>query len=497
MPRISLGRTLAVAGVLFAWSVCALGADVTSVKVTNTSSSAVSNVPVTFGQVFEPGDVPAGAVIGGRLGSTNLNLQVDKKATHRDGSLRHAVITAQIPSLAANATQTLTLINSGSAPGGGAITTSALLGTTFDATVNLSIGGTAYTASARSLLQSGTPTTWLAGPLATEWVLSAPVRTSSGTAHPHLQARFYVRAYQGLQSVRVDVVVENAWAREAGPRNYGYNAAITVAGRGTVFSESAVTHYRQSRWRRTVWWGTTPVADVTHDGDYLARTRAVPNYDPRIQIPSGQLDTFTSEFNANAKLMGIGNLNPYMPSPSGFNAIGPLPAWAAAYLISGDLRAKRVVVGYGTQAGAWPMHYREKSTDQPISIDTFPSASVLGGGFFPACGGDCNSPYTPEASHHPSLAFLPYLLTGDYYLMEETAFWGNWVLFYGESSRHGGSQGLVTWDQVRGQAWSLRTLVQAAYLLPDNHPLKSYFNAKLQNNINYFIDNWVDSNPLG
>ncbi|MGH8432337.1 MAG: hypothetical protein ACREUF_18245, partial [Solimonas sp.] len=187
----------------------------------------------------------------------------------------------------------------------------------------------------------------------------------------------------------------------------------------------------------------------------------------------------------------------HMPSPGGRNAIGPLPAWAAAYLISEDVRAKRVVVGYGTQAGAWPMHYRDKSTDQPISIDSYPNASILGGGFFPACGGTCSSPYTPEASHHPSLSYLPYLLTGDHYLMEELAFWSNWVLLYGEQSKHGGSQGLVIWDQVRGQAWSMRTLAHAAYLMPDNHPLKQYFNAKLQNNIRYYVDNWVDTNPLG
>jgi hypothetical protein len=475
----------------------ALAADLTTAQIISTSASAQSDVPVTFGQVFKPGDVPVGATVGGRVGGNAVNLQVDKKATHRDGSLRHAVITAVVPSLAANGSQPLTLNNTGTAPGGGPIALIALLATSFDTTVSLNIGGTVYTASARDLLSSGTPATWLSGPLATEWLVNAPVRAGA-TSHPHLQARFNVRAYQGLGAVRVEVVVENAWAREAGPRNYTYNATIDVAGRGTAFSENNVEHYRQSRWRRVVWWGTTPAADVTHDGNYLAATRAVPNYDPSVQIASYQLDTFLSEFNANSGLMGIGNLQPYMPSPGGRNAIGPLPAWAAAYIMSDDRRAKRVVVGYGEQGGAWPMHYREKATDQPISIDTFPNATIIGDtNFFPACGGTCTSPYTPEASHHPSIAYLPYLLTGDYYLMEELAFWSNWVLFYGPADRHGGALGLVTWDQVRGQAWALRTLAHGAYLLPDAHPMKLYLNTKLLNNINYFITNWVDSNPLG
>jgi hypothetical protein len=476
---------------------CAVGADLTTARVISSSGSAQSNVPVTFGQVFKPGDVLANATVGGRIGGTDIALQVDKKATHRDGSLRHAVITAVIPSLAANGTQTLTLNNTGSAPGGGAIALSSLLATSFDTGVSLNIGGTVYSASARELLSSGTPATWLTGPLATEWLVSGPVRSGS-TAHPHLQARFYVRAYQGLGAVRVEVVVENNWARETGPRNYTYNASIDVAGRGAVFTENNVEHYRQSRWRRIAWWGTTPAVDVAHDGNYLAATRAVPNYDPRITMSTFQLDTFVSEFNANSGLMGIGNLQPYMPSPGGRNAIGPLPAWAAAYIISDDLRSKRVVVGYGQQGGAWPMHYRDKPTDLPLSIDTYPNATVIGDtNFFPACGGTCTSPYTPEASHHPSIAYLPYLITGDYYLMEELAFWSNWVLFYGPADRHGGAQGLVVWDQVRGQAWALRTLAQGAYLLPDAYPMKAYFNQKLLNNINYFISNWVDSNPLG
>jgi len=491
-----LAARLGVAPLVLMLGAQAIAADVTSVQVLSTTSAAQSNVAVTFGQVFKAGDVPASAVIGARLGANAIDVQVDKKATHRDGSLRHALITAIVPSMAGNSNQTLTLTNSGTAPSGAAVSLGALLATSFDATVNLNIGGTVYSASARSLLSSGTPATWVSGPLATEWLVSGPVR-SGATAHPHLQARFYVRAYQGLQSVRVDAVVENAWALETGPRNYAYIATVDIAGRGTVFTE-ATTHYRQSRWRRTSWWGTTPSADVTHTGAYLSATKAVPAYDPRVQVAGFQLDTNVLEFNANSGLMGIGNLQPYMPSPGGRNAIGPLPAWAVAYITNNDIRAKRVVMGYGTQGGAWPMHYRDKATDHPLSIDTYPNATIIGDtNFFPACGGDCSSPYTPEASHHPSIAYLPYLISGDYYLMEEMAFWGNWVLFYGPADRHGGALGLVTWDQVRGQAWALRTLAHAAYIVPDAHPMKAYFNQKLQNNITYFIDNWVDSNPLG
>ncbi len=497
----SLRRVVAGLGLTLLAAAPALAGDVTSATIVNPSSTAQISVPVTFGQVFKPGDVPAGAIIGARAGSTTIPVQVDKKTAHADGSLHHGVVTVLLPALAGSASQVVTLTNSGSAPGGTAPTVAALLGTSFDTTINLDIGGTAYTASARALLQSGTPGTWLSGNLVTEWLLSAPLRTASGAAHPHLQARFHVRAYQGLQRVRVEAVVENIWAFEPGPRNYTYNANIGVAGRGTVFSESNVTHYRQSRWRRVVWWGAQPAFSVKHDRAYLMATRAVPTYDTRVQITGGALDGWVSGLGANPKLMSIGALEANMPSPGGRFEIAPLPAFQAGYLLSQDDRARRVTIGYGEQAGAWPMHYRDKATGQPVSIDTYPNATILGGsgifGNFPACGGSCSTNLLPEASHHPSLAYLPYLMTGDYYLMEETLFWGNWVTFYGEAGRHGGSQGLLVWDQVRGQAWMLRTLAQAAYAAPDSHPLKSYLVNKLQNNITYYRNTWVNSNPLG
>jgi len=489
-------------GALIAMSVAfgAQAADVTSVTVVSTSGSSQSSVPVTFGQVFKPGDVPANAVIGARSGSSAIALQVDKKATHPDGSLRHAVLSLVMPSMGANASQVLTLNNTGTAPSGSAIAAASLLATSFDTTINLDIGGTTYSASARELL-AGSPATWLAGPLATEFLLSGPVKTTAGVSHPHLQARFHVRAYQGLQSVRIEAVLENNWAFESGPRNYTYNVTVNVAGRGAVYTQSSVNHYRQSRWRRIVWWGTVPAYSVKHDSAYLMATRAVPSYDTRVQITSAALNSWVSGLGTNPGVMSIGALEANMPSPGGRFEIAPLPAFQAGYILSQDDRARRVTIGYGEQAGAWPMHYRDKATDNAISIDTYPNATILGGsgiyGNFPACGGTCSTNLLPEASHHPSLVYVPYLITGDYYLMEELVFWGNWVLFYGESGRHGGSQGLLVWDQVRGQAWMLRTLAEAAYATPDAHPLKNYLKQKLQNNITYYRNNWVDSNPLG
>jgi hypothetical protein len=499
--RLSSTSNFALATLLFIATGCGAArtaeAAVTDVRAVSLSSSAQTDVPLTFGQVFKSGDVPGSVSLVARLpNGTQVPAQLDRKTAYADGSTKHGVVTVMLPSLGANASQVVNL-DLGTATSGAAITLNDLLATNFDATVTLNVGGTNYSASARTLLQLPTRTTWLSGPVASEWVVTGPVRTSAGVAHTHLQAQFAVRAYRGLRQVRVSVAVENILARVPGPQRYTYDLTVSVQGKGTVLTRSAVPHYNQSRWRRVFWWGPDGLADVRHNSSYLMATRAVPTYDSRISMSGGTLDQIRSAFRSNSDLMDIGDLNASMPAGGGRGEIAPIPLWAAAYVITSDLRAKESTVGHGDQAGAWPMHYRDEVTGRPISLDTYPNLSILGGTGFPGCGGNCSTPYEPEVAHHPTLAYVPYLITGDYYLMEEMQFWANWVMFYGESNRHGGAEGLVVWDGIRGQAWAMRTLAQAAYATPDNHPLKSYFNAKLQNNLDFYNTTWLNSNPLG
>jgi hypothetical protein len=448
--------------------------------------------------VFASGHIPSGATLVARTAGTSpvtVPLQVNAKATHADGSLRHAVLTARVPSIPANGTQAIELVSSSATPAGGQVLLNDLLATSFDAVVSLNVGGTVYQASARQMLQTGPVKTWLSGSMVSEWHVSGPASTTGGTAHPRLNVRFNIRAYAGLDSVRVDAIVENAWARETGPRNETYNATVTVDGKGTVFSQNNVTHYRQARWRRVFWWGSEPKVHIAHDRAYLQATATVPTYDPAVTVASSTLTDLLNQFNGNSALMGRGLIEPYMPSTGGRPDIAPLPSWTAHYIITQDRRPKAAMLGTSEQAGSFGIHYRDKTTDLPISLDTYPNLTILGDPqFFPACGGDCSTPYTPDDSHQPSLAYVPYLVTGDHYHLEELQFWANWNLFY--QGDHGGSQGILTgrWVQIRATAWSLRTLGHAAFITPDSDPLKPYFLAKLNNNINYFT-NWASNTP--
>ena len=45
---------------------------------------------------------------------------------------------------------------------------------------------------------------------------------------------------------------------------------------------------------------------------------------------------------------------------------------------------------------------------------------------------------------------------------------------------------MINAEQIRGQAWALRSLGEASRILPDKHPMKSYFQKRLDENLNWY-----------
>jgi hypothetical protein len=226
------------------------------------------------------------------------------------------------------------------------------------------------------------------------------------------------------------------------------------------------------------------------------------------------LDALASSWNGpKTEPMGVGLAAPAMPGPGGRSDIGLLPGWAAAYLLSMDARAKRVTLGTADLAGSWPTHYRDKRTGLPVSLIDYPYMTLLGRGSdtrnpktgkfetFPACRKDmCKSPNGPDIPHQPNFAYLPYLVTGDHYYLEELQFWAMFDVFSSNPGYRRNVQGLLAPEQVRGQAWGLRTLGEAAYITPDGHPLKRHFNAIVDSNLAWYNATYTNNptaNKLG
>lgn len=504
-----------------------VGGVITRVVLHSTSETMQSQVPVSFGQVFATGDVPVRQGLRAVIAETGetLALQVDRKATHPDGSLRHAVLSVVLPDLPAGAARTLLLQRGSAGVAGPMLTLSAILATGYDSRVDVILDGRRYGASARALLQAQSPRTWIAGPVATEWLVSAPLSDAKGRAHPHLSARFHVRAHAGSPRLLTDVTVENAWTYEPSPRNLLYNVTATVNGE-VRYARSGLVHLHHARWRRTFWSGGEPRVHIVHDVRYLIATGAVPSYDPALidSIAPAQLHWYRDFWRHEEKSysgdgrftydkigpMGLGLATQSMPDGGAHDDIGPLPRWTAVYLLSQDAAARIATLGMGELAGSWSIHYRDRKTDLPVSLDSHPYVSTTDNRDDtrnPGTGGyeqtapcptrlACATPYNEDAAHQPSFAYVPYLVTGDHYYLEELHFWANYNLVSRTPGYREFARGLLyRGEQDRAQAWSLRTLGHAAYITPDEHPLKKYFTSKLEENIEFFHQLYVIGQP--
>lgn len=502
-----------------------LGGTIVTDTVISQTGNDQTDVPVTFGQIFAPGDVPEGEGLAATLNGAPVNLQVDVKTTHADGSLRHAVLTAWIPSLPGSASGPLAITAASASMSGAPVSLTQLLATAYDATASLSLGGTTYTVAARPLLQAAATAsackpwstqcnTWLSGPLASEWVVHGPVKTAGGTADPSLEVYFDVRAYAGNSAgtvglIRTDIIVENAWA--FGPQAQPQYTATLASGSAT-YTSPALTQYAATRWHRVLWWnGAEPLAYLRQDTQYLQNSRAISRYMP-IQPDEAFLATLRQtcdplDYCDQTQTMGNTGAQP---------SIGPLPRWTSVYVLDPDIRAYHWMLANDDALGAYGVHYRDQGTGWPLSIQTHPNVTIADWAYasgvaagtsnlaadykkdlLPNCVNDAvvtscttswygtGNPDVWDNAHQPSDSYVSYIVTGSYYYMSEIAFGASLNEIYPNEAYRGNSKGLIapSHGQVRGKAWVLREMANAAYILPDVYPLKSEFNADVNNSI--------------
>jgi hypothetical protein len=75
-----------------------------------------------------------------------------------------------------------------------------------------------------------------------------------------------------------------------------------------------------------------------------------------------------------------------------------------------------------------------------------------------------------------------------------------WDAFYSNPGYRQYAKGLFSAEQVRGQAWSMRTLAEAAYITPDDDRLKAHFTSVVNNNLDWYNATYTNNaaaNKLG
>lgn len=453
---------------------------------------------ITFGQAFAPGVLKPENMIAVRYGETILPAQIDVKALHDDGSVRHAAVTISTPGVEAGDDIQGALIKE--APGVNQdFNATALISKNFEMSASLRFYYADETTSdfivdvrklALSSLEEGAVDIWLDGPLVKEFRIEK-------SAAPHLLLRFDIRVYRD-GDIKTDVIASNEKTFSPGQRESVYDVTIGTKD-GSVFSEKKVGHYRASTWRRSFWTGSQPLLFVVNDIETFIDARALAPLDVSLGVAADSTAR-DDRLLSNLPLLSPALIKQNMRAPGGRADIGIYTQWAATYLVAQTEAAARVMFANADAAGAVPWHFIDESTGAPVRIDQrrkfwadprglekkYASDQPHKDIFSSSDGG-----WTPDQAHKPALTFVPYLVTAERYYADELAMQAAWSVFGKWPHLREGGLKVLDVQQVRGSAWTLRDLSDAAFILPDNHPLKEYFHTALNENLEAMVEKYI------
>ncbi|MCD6499018.1 MAG: hypothetical protein J7M25_12070 [Deltaproteobacteria bacterium] len=486
------------------------GTPVVQERIDNLTDQEQTNLPVTLSEVFAKGEVTQSVVVTLDNGAHPLVTQVDVKRRWDDGSIKQALLSTVLPELPASGSMAFTIARAESAPDNVGQDASMLADIDgFSPEVTFTTSDGVYTASLKDFLNRNLlARTWLAGPVVDEWHIEGAPKNETDQEHQQLRVSFRIRRYAAMpNSLRVEVVVDNVWTDARG--DVDYDLSVTIDGADPIDEKTGVKHYHNARWRKVWWWGPAP-ADINHvyDRDHLVSTDLIPRYDTSIVVDQTVIDKQYDDLQSSPHdILENGIITAYFPTTGGRDDIGPYPAWAARYLISMDPKARDITLTLGDLAGSFSIHLLERHTGRIVSIDDRPQCNPWGDqryadkdSVLPDPVGETTSPYHPDNAHQPSLAYVPYLVTGEYYYLEEIYYWASYVLLASWYVPRQDDLGLLVGNQVRGQAWALRELADAAAIGPEDRPETAYFKSKVINNTQYYADTMQGppaANPMG
>lgn len=439
-----------------------------------TSAVGGTNLPFAFGHAFDQGDVPAGQFVNSDL----ADWQAVPTTYWPDGSLRHAIIAGRATCSAA-VLKSIALSVSATNRSGTALTETDLAAAM--PTVTLVAGGDSFTLN--SLIGTAARhRTVCTGPVMSNWLYRRAIAGSS-----HLVAWFDVRLYKG-GAVEIFPWAENGYLTVANPVNDVRTWVLTIGGAQRFNQSIDIKHHTRipllSGSTFSYWVGTDPQIVPRHDVAYLRATKMVTN---NSYAPSSAILSNTAEYPQTYTPNWLGTTKAAMAATGYGNHIGPFPNWQAGFIASGDARAYRATVVNGMAAGSWPVHFRAEAgstqgvagyPNEPIKYSLYPNVSIdwSGSPSIPAGSGGNNvdstaSQAAPDRAHQPSLAYLPWLLTGRWFFLEEQLFWVTWsYLKESNYATREGAKGLWFDGQVRGRGWHARSHAQLLATLPADHP---------------------------
>jgi hypothetical protein len=510
-----------------------------SITITDTSGSTNTR-PFSISRFFVKGEIAAYAQP--RIGGTPLTTwQCDKNTSWSDGSLQHAVISFST-TVSASGSVTVDFVNNASSSsagsalnqaamlafnaGGGAGSWGADIEVIGSATCTANqLSGNTCAANAKTMLTAGKWSYWLQGPVVTQVIVED--RTSARSydmgwgAYASLHPLFVLTFYPGFAGVKIEYITENMWTTALQDQAYSLalNRGPTLAIQ--PYTKATFTHIAKSRWRKVYWDGTTPGSvNIDYNFAYMISSKALPSYDLTKTVSPAAVASEVAVFNGTGNICGFSNPADHgdiagqaewctaFNTTGGREDIGPNAGWYTRYLYTFDPSLYPVMLGDGAAAGHMPVHLRESATgkfyDGASTVDAFGhsiSRHARLTFFFPSFtyGGTVTADkVTPVGtvtetpwdtggqagivSHQPEPAFIPYLITGDWYWLEELYFHAAYSATNDYNVAQMQWSNLMDSLQERAFAWGMRAFGHAALMAPDGSPEKTYFNERISYN---------------
>jgi hypothetical protein len=486
-------------------------ADITSLTIREKAGATTANYPLTFGHVFKQGDVTQGVAVS--VNGQLLQTQFDIKRRYADNSVRHGVISVVLPMVEAGQDLELTLVAADENSSAGAMSKAAILAKGVQSRIHLTgLSGSGYSGEVTASLHQAIDASvdldyWLSGPIATEVLLNQKLNSS-------LNAAWEARFYSGWDGIRISNAMENVEGDYRGNVNYAVDIQMGDNDNplASHYSKSAFQHNHNARWRKVLWIGQEPPeVEIRYNAQYIIDSKHILNYDTSVSVSESVINNCYSEWQAtDHDIMGTGYIQTYFPTTGGREEIGHLPTWTVRYLLSMDNRLKEIMLNHAEMASGIPIHYRESDPAESfyghiISIDDRPTVWFGREDFhyqededkLPESIGDETTVWHVDRAHQTSFAYIPYMVTGERYYLDELYYWSGYNLGASNFSYRERETGLIV-DQVRGEAWGIRVLAQAASIAPDTDIENDYLNQKVQNNIDAWIAkiNTPDHHPL-
>ena len=486
-----------------ATSLSNIQSSIVSLFYENAGKAGLASGYSSFGKVFAEREVNANQSLTASIGGQVVSVQMDVKTTHADGSVKMAVITMARPQLAAGESVQVQLAPNAGAPAAPLDFIAGLDNHQFQVALEGAPGATRIDvlAALKASVAAGDASFWQSGPLATQARVEIPLDGSQ-----RLVFDVTIFADGGMN---VDAQFNNDVAMAASGGRASYS--VTVMMNGAQAGQFNLDQDQYQNWHQAFSSNGTNGGqglgapdggwlNLRHDIAHLASTGAVASYDLTRGVDPALLDAWmaaTTQPGWNAPL-AVNGIEQYMPTGGGRPDIGFTTAANTAWLMTQDPRAAAFALGQAAAASGVPWNLRDEANGTWLGTDAYPQLWTDGRGGVgtpgnPQSGGlvqqiESSKGWTLASSHQPDLSFVPYLLTGERWMLDNLQAQASWnIMSHWPHIREGEADLLVQGNQVRSAAWALRQIDAAAWASPDGSLEKAAFTEASEANWSWLV----------